>query len=89
MTHSVSWSAVRRRALAVGLVITVAACATIEPFGDDLGKALNTIDESATGCTPPTPEAVHCDTKPGRCSIVIAAAADTKRSAVLPYAIAG
>lgn len=35
----------------------------------------------------PTGERTSCTTKPGRCAIVVAAEADTKRSAVLPYEI--
>jgi len=38
--------------------------------------------------TGPAPSgSVDCAARPGRCSIVIAAAADTKRSAVLPYSL--
>ena len=37
----------------------------------------------------PFPTGADERTKPGRGAIVIAAAADTKRSAVLPYELAG
>lgn len=46
MTHSVSWSAVRRRALAVGLVITVAACA--QPSSGEAGSGSEAAGESPT-----------------------------------------
>lgn len=73
-----------------GVATTVEACGSIAPFGDDLSKALGQYGATDHGCRQPSdPGPVACDTEPGRCSIVIAAAADTKRSAVLPYTLAG
>jgi len=35
----------------------------------------------------PLPDTIYCTARPQRCSIVVAAAADLHRSAVLPYTI--
>lgn len=93
---------------AKGAVATsVPVRATITPFGDDIGKGLDsygdtttttaapatgapttTLPGATTTTTPLGAGAVRCGAEEGGCSIVIAAAADTKRSAVLPYTTA-
>ena len=83
---------------------SVAARATVIPYGDDLGKALSdygaatttqvattsaTTQAGATTTNPPLGQGeVRCTEATGGCIIVIAAA-DTKRSATLPYVVAG
>ena len=67
---------------------TVTACAAVAPFGDDVTKALEQYDTPAGQCSPAGADTVDCHQRPGRCAIVVAAAADTKRSAVIPYALA-
>lgn len=52
--------------------VTVRAVGRVEAVGDPLG-------------TGPPAHTTPCTDRPGRCSIVVAAAADTRRSAVLPY----
>ena len=63
----------------------------IHPVGSNVDLS-STTTNPRTPLDPNRPLAkgdVDCRTRPGRCSLFVAAAADTKRSAVLPYAIAG
>ncbi|MEZ5139650.1 MAG: neocarzinostatin apoprotein domain-containing protein [Acidimicrobiales bacterium] len=68
------------------------------PRADAEGRAVVRLDARATiaptpfGTDTPSTRAdgrVDCRTEAGRCSFVVAAAADTQRSAVLPYEVAG
>ena len=64
-------------------VVEVPARADVVPTG------LGSSSDTSTTAPParPRPHGHACDLRPGRCAIVIAAAADTKRSAVAPYAL--
>lgn len=62
-------------------VVDIEARATIDPVTEF------TLDPSTTTSLR-ADDRFDCRTKPGACSIVIAAAADTRRSAVLPYTLA-
>lgn len=64
-------------------VVSIEARATIDPVGDVFSSS-----EGTTTTSPRTDARFDCRTKPGACSIVITAAADTRRSAVLPYTLA-
>ncbi|MCU1372095.1 MAG: Neocarzinostatin family [Ilumatobacteraceae bacterium] len=78
---------------------TLPARAAIVPFGSDMGRALDAYGSrndpttstsrpaGSTTTTRPPKGSVRCTATTGGCSIVIAAAADTKRSAVLPYVV--
>jgi hypothetical protein len=63
------------------------ARATVRPYsasaGEDVGSS------ASTGARGLAEDEVRCTQDAGGCTIVVAAAADTKRSAVLPYAVTG
>lgn len=73
-------------------VVTVEAeaRASIAPFGSDLAAFARSVDpETPLGSeATSTAAVVDCRERSRRCSIVVAAVADTQRSAVLPYELA-
>ena len=75
-----------------GFTTTLPAQATVLPYGSDLSGADLATTTAGPGATTTTSARlregeVRCTEAAGGCRIVIAAAADTKRSAVLPYAV--
>lgn len=77
---------------------TVPAEAVIAPIGGDIGKAASEYGRTTTTTDPHTTTSttrplregeVRCTEDEGGCVLVVAAAADTKRSAVLPYTVTG
>lgn len=67
------------------VVAKMPARAGIDPIEglSDLLAGSGTAATTRTGAAP----AVDCADRPGRCAIVVAAAADTRRSAILPYTL--
>jgi hypothetical protein len=69
------------------ITVTIAATPWIVPYRADVGDLEDPGASAAERDGPPPEDAVDCTERAGRCSLVVAAAADTKRSAVVPYAI--
>ena len=82
LTRSISPDIVRHADAQGTVVAEVPTRASVDNYGADV---LATVDQDDA---PTTSESIDCRAKAGRCWFVVAAAADTKRSAILPYAVA-